>query len=209
MMSGASTLPAIVIAHALLGLSVALAHVAWRCWLQDNELLVQPLIASLQAICVAALVSWAVALIKLQGGSSIVMLLGAAAYIGLIVLVWLRSAKGRIWKAIRGNPQSLWMLGIQSRTSANHAFLLSIMAAMGAGWMLADLTPMDIGGWATLVASFALAVWVSFWLPLVIGPLLAIIADFLPVSSAMPLAGLGMILLLALVGMSRVDNELA
>ena len=205
-----ASLAALASAFALTGLAALLAHTVSRRWLERSDTAYAPFIAAVAVMTLAWLAS---ACIRLLGADESVGMMARwlAPVLGLaILLLWYRSATASVWRALRGNPRGVWLLGMSIRTATGRAVGYAFLATLTAGAILAFEPLLPLGFQVTVTAALTLAVWVGPLASLVTGPVLAAAFLFLPFQAGTAIVGMGVILLLALAGMLKsTDGELA
>ncbi|MEZ5825308.1 MAG: hypothetical protein R3C97_11405 [Geminicoccaceae bacterium] len=197
-------------ALALLGLAVLLAHTVSRRWLERSDTAYAPFIA---ATFISALAWATMAAIRFAEVDPRVGELASwfVLPVGLTILfLWYRSTTATVWRALRKNPRGVWLLGISIRTATARAIGYALAATLVSGTVLAFHPALPLGFWVTLTASLTLAIWVGPLASMLTGPVLLTGYLFLPVAAGSALVGLGVVLLLALLGMlTRTEGELA
>ena len=87
--------------------------------------------------------------------------------------------------------------------------MLAIVAAVAAGAALAGEEAMALGTWAAIAMVLAAAAWLGLAAALLAGPTVALAAAVMPIEPRVEIACLGVLLALAILGMSRQGERVA
>ena len=203
-----------VAALALLGLAALLAHTVCRRWLERSDSAFAPFVSALAVMSIAWVTAVIVRIIPppddaVLDDAVISVRIGTILLVVVFSFLWFRSPMAPLWRALRGNPRGVWLLGISIRAATGRAVGCALAGSVMAGIALGFAPDFSLDFWVVCLAALTLAVSAGFMASLITGPVLAAVALLAPFELAVAVAGLAVVFALAMVTLARTDSELA